>query len=100
MNKWDTIPNKNQQTATYYEEDVREKLRLLNWAPIVYSTAIAGHSVDKYVPEYSIPFILFLYNFCNPETCIIFIKDGCASCLQLQKETVVNIQNPKEKVKH
>ena len=49
VNKWDTIPDKNQQTATYYEEDVREKLRLLNWAPIVYSTAIAGHSVDKYV---------------------------------------------------
>ncbi|XLS72154.1 hypothetical protein HN51_029019 [Arachis hypogaea] len=47
VNKWDTIPNKNQQTATYYEQDVREKLRILDWAPIVYSTAIAGHSVDK-----------------------------------------------------
>lgn len=34
----------------YYEQDVREKLRCLDWAPIVYSTAIAGHSVDKYVP--------------------------------------------------
>lgn len=49
VNKWDTIPDKNQQTATYYEQDVREKLRLLNWAPVVYSTALAGHSVDKYV---------------------------------------------------
>lgn len=49
VNKWDTIPNKNQQTAAYYEQDVREKLRILNWAPIVYSTAVAGHSVDKYV---------------------------------------------------
>ncbi|KAL5764891.1 hypothetical protein ACOSQ2_017485 [Xanthoceras sorbifolium] len=39
----------NQQTATYYEQDVREKLRSLDWAPIVYSTAIAGHSVDKIV---------------------------------------------------
>ncbi|KAJ8751249.1 hypothetical protein K2173_016430 [Erythroxylum novogranatense] len=47
VNKWDTIPNKNQQTAMYYEQDVREKLRILNWAPIVYSTAIAGHSVEK-----------------------------------------------------
>ncbi|KAL5833707.1 hypothetical protein ACOSQ3_017381 [Xanthoceras sorbifolium] len=46
VNKWDTIPNKNQQTATYYEQDVREKL---DWAPIVYSTAIAGHSVDKII---------------------------------------------------
>lgn len=48
VNKWDTIPNKNQHTATYYEQDVREKLRLLNWAPIVYSTAVAGNSVEKY----------------------------------------------------
>lgn len=48
VNKWDTIPNKNQQTATYYEQDVREKLRVLDWAPIVYSTAIGGCSVDKY----------------------------------------------------
>lgn len=51
MNKWDTVPNKNQETTKYYEQDVREKLRLLNWAPIVYSTAIVGHSVDKYVCE-------------------------------------------------
>jgi len=49
VNKWDTIPNKKQQTALHYEEDVREKLRSLDWAPIVYSTAIAGNSVDKYV---------------------------------------------------
>ncbi|XP_040992488.1 GTPase Der isoform X2 [Juglans microcarpa x Juglans regia] len=49
VNKWDTIPNKNQQTATYYEQDVREKLRVLDWAPIVYSTAIAGHSVEKII---------------------------------------------------
>lgn len=47
VNKWDTIPNKNQQTTMYYEQDVREKLRILNWAPIVYSTAITGQSVEK-----------------------------------------------------
>lgn len=49
VNKWDTIPNKNQQTTLHYEEDVRTKLRILNWAPIVYSTAIAGNSVDKII---------------------------------------------------
>ena len=49
VNKWDTIPNKNQQIATYYEQDVREKVCVLDWAPIVYSTAIASHNVDKYV---------------------------------------------------
>lgn len=49
VNKWDTIPNKNQETTKYYEQDVREKLRVLNWAPIVYSTAIAGQSVEKII---------------------------------------------------
>ncbi|CAN1354786.1 GTPase Der [Linum perenne] len=49
VNKWDTIPNKSQQTTLYYEEDVREKLRLLQWAPIVYATAISGHSVDRVI---------------------------------------------------
>nr|XP_012573144.1 uncharacterized protein LOC101491603 isoform X2 [Cicer arietinum] len=47
VNKWDTIPNKNQQTAFHYEQDIREKLRLLDWAPVVYSTALAGQSVEK-----------------------------------------------------
>nr|XP_043610346.1 GTPase Der isoform X2 [Erigeron canadensis] len=49
VNKWDTIPNKNQQTTLHYEEDVRTKLRILNWAPIVYSTAIVGNSVNKII---------------------------------------------------
>ncbi|KAJ4966257.1 hypothetical protein NE237_018106 [Protea cynaroides] len=49
VNKWDTIPNKKQQTAIYYEQDVREKLRILDWAPIVYSTATAGSSVEKII---------------------------------------------------
>lgn len=47
VNKWDTIPNKSQKTTLDYEEDVRMKLRALKWAPIVYSTAIAGRSVEK-----------------------------------------------------
>ncbi|XP_010257318.1 PREDICTED: uncharacterized protein LOC104597468 isoform X2 [Nelumbo nucifera] len=49
VNKWDTIPNKDQKTATYYEQDVREKLRILDWAPIVYSTATTGNSVEKII---------------------------------------------------
>ncbi|KAI4304824.1 hypothetical protein MLD38_040289 [Melastoma candidum] len=49
VNKWDTIPNKKQETTMYYEQDVREKLRTLDWAPIVYSTATAGHNVDKII---------------------------------------------------
>ncbi|PWA39068.1 GTP-binding family protein [Artemisia annua] len=46
VNKWDTIPNKNQQATSHYNEDVRTKLRILNLAPIVYSTTLAWNSVD------------------------------------------------------
>ncbi|PKA58223.1 putative tRNA modification GTPase mnmE [Apostasia shenzhenica] len=53
VNKWDTIPKKNQQTTNYYEQDVREKLRILDWAPIVYSTALSGHSVEKIIAAVS-----------------------------------------------
>ncbi|KAF9604089.1 hypothetical protein IFM89_002764 [Coptis chinensis] len=49
VNKWDTIPNKKLQTTSYYEEDVKEKFRSLNWAPIVHSTGMVGHSVEKVV---------------------------------------------------
>ncbi|KAL9233658.1 hypothetical protein vseg_008624 [Gypsophila vaccaria] len=49
VNKWDTIPDKNQETSTIYEQDVRQKLRNLHWAPIVYATAITGQSIDKII---------------------------------------------------
>ncbi|KAL5708141.1 hypothetical protein ACHQM5_018968 [Ranunculus cassubicifolius] len=54
VNKWDTIPNKNLQTANYYEQDVRQKLRTLDWAPIVYSTAMIAQSVEKIIVAASI----------------------------------------------
>lgn len=54
VNKWDTIPNKNQQTAVLYEQDVRQKIRSLHWAPIVYAAAISGQSVDKIIVAASI----------------------------------------------
>ncbi|XP_057550926.1 uncharacterized protein LOC130828905 isoform X2 [Amaranthus tricolor] len=54
VNKWDTIPNKDQETATVYEQDVRQKIRNLHWAPIVYAAAISGQSVDKIIVAASI----------------------------------------------
>ncbi|CAO2142533.1 unnamed protein product [Urochloa humidicola] len=49
VNKWDTIPNKNRESTTHYEQDVREKLRILDWAPIVYCSATNGTSVEKII---------------------------------------------------
>ena len=48
VNKWDTIPDKNNQTTFFYEQDVREKLRVLHWAPIVYASATTGQRIEKY----------------------------------------------------
>lgn len=47
VNKWDTVPDKNHKTTMHYEQDVREKLRGLEWAPIVYTSAIDGKKVTK-----------------------------------------------------
>ncbi|KAG8090066.1 hypothetical protein GUJ93_ZPchr0011g27643 [Zizania palustris] len=63
VNKWDTIPNKNQQSTTYYEQDVREKLRILDWAPIVYCSATHGNSVEKNTAHRS--FIVGLLPHCH-----------------------------------
>ncbi|WVZ50178.1 hypothetical protein U9M48_001456 [Paspalum notatum var. saurae] len=49
VNKWDTIPNKNHESTTHYEQDVREKLRILDWAPVVYCSATYGTSVEKII---------------------------------------------------
>ncbi|OEL24615.1 GTPase Der [Dichanthelium oligosanthes] len=49
VNKWDTIPNKNHESTTHYEQDVRGKLRILDWAPVVYCSATNGTSVEKII---------------------------------------------------
>lgn len=49
VNKWDTIPDKNNQTTYFYEQDVREKLRVLSWAPIVYASATTGQRIEKII---------------------------------------------------
>lgn len=47
VNKWDTIPDKDSHTMASYELDVRERMRILPWAPIVYTSATTGHRVDR-----------------------------------------------------
>ncbi|KAJ7535601.1 hypothetical protein O6H91_12G039800 [Diphasiastrum complanatum] len=47
VNKWDTIPDKNSKTTVYYEDDVREKLRVLYWAPIVYTSATNNQRIYR-----------------------------------------------------
>ena len=47
VNKWDTVPEKDSNTTVQYELDVRERLRCLSWAPVVYSSALTLQRIPK-----------------------------------------------------
>lgn len=47
VNKWDTIPNKDATSTVWYDRDVRERLRCLDWAPTVYCSASSGQRIRK-----------------------------------------------------
>ena len=45
INKWDTMPNKESNTQSKYEQALRLALRDFPWAPVVFTTAITGQRV-------------------------------------------------------
>lgn len=47
VNKWDTVPNKDASSTVWYDRDVRERLRCLDWAPIVYCSASSGQRIKR-----------------------------------------------------
>lgn len=47
VNKWDTVPNKDAMSTVWYDKDVRERLRCLDWAPTVYCSASSGQRIKK-----------------------------------------------------
>jgi GTP-binding protein len=46
VNKWDLI-EKDSQTMVHYERDVRENLKYLSYAPILFISALKGQRVKK-----------------------------------------------------
>jgi GTP-binding protein len=50
VNKWDAIADKETNTALEFERRVREKMKFLDWAPIVTISALKGQRVDKILP--------------------------------------------------
>lgn len=50
VNKWDALPDKETNTAHYYEKDMREKLKFLDFAPVVTISALIGQRVTKLLP--------------------------------------------------
>ncbi len=50
VNKWDVLEGKETNTAHYYEKDLREKLKFLDFAPVVTISALSGQRVAKILP--------------------------------------------------
>lgn len=47
VNKWDAIENKETNTANEFERKLRDRMKFLDWAPVVTISALTGQRVDK-----------------------------------------------------
>jgi GTP-binding protein len=49
-NKWDAVKNKETSTSMQFERKVREKMKFLEWAPVVMISALSGQRVENLLP--------------------------------------------------
>ena len=47
VNKWDIFPNKHDRSTNRFTDDLRERLGFLQYAPVVYVSALTGQRVDR-----------------------------------------------------
>ncbi len=47
VNKWDIFPNKHDRSTNRFTDDLRKKLGFLQYAPVVYISALTGQRVDR-----------------------------------------------------
>ncbi len=50
VNKWDAIEEKETNTANRFEENLRYKMKFLDWSPILTMSALTGQRVNKILP--------------------------------------------------
>ena len=50
VNKWDIVKDKETNTASEFERDLREKMKFLEWAPVITISALTGQRVEKILP--------------------------------------------------
>ena len=46
-NKWDAVRNKETSTSAQFERKVREKMKFLDWAPVIMISALNGQRVEN-----------------------------------------------------
>jgi GTP-binding protein len=50
INKWDAVSEKETNTALEFERKLRDKMKFLDWAPVVTISALTGQRVQKILP--------------------------------------------------
>jgi GTP-binding protein len=50
VNKWDAIENKETGTPFEFERNLRDKMKFLEWAPVVTISALKGQRVERILP--------------------------------------------------
>jgi GTP-binding protein len=50
VNKWDAVPEKDTHSVSEFERDLRFKMKFLEWAPVVTTSALRGQRVDRILP--------------------------------------------------
>jgi GTP-binding protein len=57
VNKWDLVPEKETNTIYRFEEKLRDKLKFLEWSPVITISALTGQRVQKILPLVSKAFV-------------------------------------------
>jgi len=50
VNKWDAVKDKETNTANEFERSLRDKMKFLEWAPVITISALTGQRVDRILP--------------------------------------------------
>lgn len=50
VNKWDALKEKETGTASEFERGLRDKMKFLEWAPVITISALSGQRVEKILP--------------------------------------------------
>ena len=50
VNKWDALADKETNTAAEFERSLRDKMKFLQWAPVITISALTGQRVERILP--------------------------------------------------
>ncbi|HEX5964385.1 MAG TPA: ribosome biogenesis GTPase Der, partial [Pyrinomonadaceae bacterium] len=50
VNKWDALKDKETNTAIEFERSLRDRMKFLDWAPVITISALTGQRVDRILP--------------------------------------------------